>query len=109
MERPEAQPTADTGGAIADRQKAEQQLLVSQLRLEGIVESAMDAIITVNEDQRVVLFNRAAERMFGCALEDAIGRPLDRFLPADFREAHHHHVQDFGHSGITSRRMGRLG
>lgn len=109
MERPEAQPTSDTGGAIADRQKAEQQLLVSQLRLEGIVESAMDAIITVNEDQRVVLFNRAAERMFGCALEDAIGRPLDRFLPADFREAHHHHVQDFGHSGITSRRMGRLG
>ncbi|MDF0675633.1 MAG: PAS domain S-box protein [Nitrospira sp.] len=109
MERHEAQSTSDTGGARVDRQKAEQQLLVSQLRLEGIVESAMDAIITVNEDQRVVLFNRAAERMFGCSIEDAIGRPLDLFLPASFREAHHHHVHDFGRSGVTSRKMGRLG
>ncbi|MDF0650487.1 MAG: PAS domain S-box protein [Nitrospira sp.] len=109
MKRHEAQSTSDEGDALVERQKAEQQLLVSQLRLEGIVESAMDAIITVNEDQRVVLFNRAAERMFGCSIEDAIGRPLDRFLPASFREAHHHHVQDFGHSGVTSRKMGRLG
>lgn len=109
MKRHEAQSTSDAGDALVERQKAEQQLLVSQLRLEGIVESAMDAIITVNEDQRVVLFNRAAERMFGCSIEDAIGRPLDRFLPASFRETHHHHVQDFGHSGVTSRKMGRLG
>ncbi len=109
MERREAQSTSDTGDARVDRHKGEQQLLVSQLRLEGIVESAMDAIITVAEDQRVVLFNRAAERMFGCSIEDAIGQPLDRFLPVSFREAHHHQVQDFGHSGVTSRKMGRLG
>jgi PAS domain S-box-containing protein len=109
MEAQEPEPPPDTTGAAAARQKAEEQLLISRLRLEGIIESAMDAIITVNEDQRVVLFNRAAERMFGCSIEDAVGRPLDRFLPARFREAHHHHVQDFGHSGATSRRMGRLG
>ena len=95
--------------ATVGREEAEAQLLVSQLRLEGIIESAMDAIITVDEDQRVVLFNRAAEQMFGCTSREAIGQPLDRFLPAQFREAHRHHVQMFGQSGVTSRKMGKLG
>ncbi len=53
------------------REAAEEQLLVSQLRLEGIIESAMDAIITVDEDQKVVLFNRAAEHLFGCSARES--------------------------------------
>lgn len=95
--------------AIVGRDAAEEQLLISQLRLEGIVESAMDAIITVDEDHHVVLFNRAAEQMFGCPTREAIGQPLDRFLPTRFRGAHRHHVQGFGQSGVTSRKMGQLG
>ncbi|OQW32638.1 MAG: hypothetical protein A4E19_04545 [Nitrospira sp. SG-bin1] len=95
--------------AAVGREDAEERLLVSQLRLEGIIESAMDAIITVDEDQRVVLFNRAAEHMFACPFREALGQPLDRFLPARFREAHRHHVQTFGQSGVTSRKMGQLG
>ena len=95
--------------AIAGRETAEEQLLVSQLRLEGIIESAMDAIITVDEDQHVLLFNRAAEQMFGSSAQEAIGQPLDRFLPVRFRAAHHDHVQSFGQSGVTSRKMGKLG
>ena len=91
------------------RKEAEGQLLVAQLRLESIIESAMDAIITVDEDQRVVLFNHAAEQMFGCSTQAAIGQPLDRFLPTRFRDAHRHHVQGFGQSGVTSRKMGHLG
>jgi PAS domain S-box-containing protein len=95
--------------AVVDREEAEEQLLISRLRLESIIESAMDAIITVDENQRVVLFNHAAEQMFGCSTRGAIGRPLDRFLPARFRDAHHHHIQTFGQSGVTSRKMGKLG
>lgn len=95
--------------AVVGRKEAEEQLLVSQLRLESIIESAMDAIITVDEDQRVVLFNHAAEQMFGCSTQAAIGQPLDRFLPTRFRDAHRHHVQGFGQSGVTSRKMGHLG
>ncbi|MDH4087753.1 MAG: PAS domain S-box protein [Nitrospira sp.] len=91
------------------REEAEEQLLVSQLRLEGVIEAAMDAIITVDEDQRVVLFNRAAEHLFGCSVRAAIGEPLERFLPARFRDAHRHHIQSFGQSGATTRRMGQLG
>jgi PAS domain S-box-containing protein len=107
----EARAYADTAalGASVGRRVAEEQLEASQIRLEGIIQSAMDAIITVDEDQRVVLFNRAAELMFACSIREAIGQPLDRFLPERFRGAHHHHVHAFGQSGVTSRKMGKLG
>ncbi len=99
----------DAVRAAVGRNEAEEQLLISRLRLESIIESAMDAIITVDEEQRVVLFNRAAEQMFGCSTREVIGQPLDRFLPARYREGHRHHMREFGQSGATSRKMGKLG
>ena len=109
MEAQETGSQFDTAGAAAPRQKAEEQLLVGQFRLKGIIESAMDAIITVDEDQRLVLFNRAAEQMFGYSAQEAIGQPLDRFVPDRFRDVHRHHLHTFGRSGVTSRKMGKLG
>jgi PAS domain S-box-containing protein len=79
---------------------------LSEARLASIVDSAMDGIITVDAAQRVVLFNHAAEKMFGVSAEDAIGGPLERFIPQRFRAAHHKHVEEFGRTGATSRRMG---
>ena len=81
-------------------------LLGHKTRLEAIIQSAMDAIITVDAGQRIVLFNAAAERMFGCAKSEAIGEPLERFIPARFRAGHHAHVERFAQTGTTSRRMG---
>jgi len=78
----------------------------SEARLAAIVDSAMDAIITVDEAQRVVLFNRAAEVLFGCPRSEAIGAPLERFIPERFRAAHRGHVEHFGRTGVTSRKMG---
>ena len=49
--------------------------------MAGIVASAMDAIIAIDHDQRVVLFNAAAEKMFGCPAADAIGNSIERFIP----------------------------
>ena len=111
MAAQEARALADTAamGAAAGRREVETRLQVSQLRLEGIIGSAMDAIITVDEDQKIVMFNRAAEEMFGFSSAESIGRPLDRFLPARLRDAHQHYVQGFGKSGVTSRKMGKLG
>lgn len=79
------------------------------LRFVSIVNSAMDAIISVDEQQRIVLFNLAAQRMFGCSAAEAIDAPLDRFIPQRFREAHRQHVKDFGETGRTERAMGRPG
>jgi PAS domain S-box-containing protein len=78
----------------------------SEARLAAIVDSAMDAMVTVNAAQKVVLFNRAAEQMFGVRREEALGSELARFLPQRFRGAHGGHIERFGHTGVTSRRMG---
>jgi PAS domain S-box-containing protein len=90
---------------ITDRKQAETELSASKERLAAIIESAMDAIITLDADQHIVVFNKAAETIFGCAAAEAIGHPLDRFIPARFREAHRRYVQHFGATGATSRSM----
>jgi PAS domain S-box-containing protein len=78
----------------------------SASRLRGILDTAMDAIVAVDERQRVVLFNAAAEAVFGWRREDAMGILLDEFIPARFRAGHRELVRRFGESGETSRRMG---
>ena len=82
---------------------------ISRAHLAGIIEAAMDAIVTVDEQQCVVAFNPAAERMFGHAREAVLGRALSLLLPARFHAGHADHVQSFGVSGVTGRSMGALG
>jgi PAS domain S-box-containing protein len=76
--------------------------------LEAVVASAMDAVVALDEDQRIVLFNPAAEAMFGCPATEALGRPLDRILPKRFRAVHRRHVAGFAATGGTARSMGHL-
>jgi PAS domain S-box-containing protein len=75
-------------------------------RLSRIIDSAMDAIVTVDEQQRITIFNPAAERMFRCPVSDAVGTPLERFLPARFRTSHTEHMRAFGQNSVTRRTMG---
>src|SRR5207248_8660998 len=93
---------------VTERVQAETMLERSEARLRGILDSAMDAIITIDEQQHVVLFNHAAEAMFSCARSEAIGAPLSWFIPERFRGGHAQHVERFGETGVTSRRMGGL-
>ena len=93
---------------VTERVEAETLLARSEARLRGILDSAMDAIITIDERQHVVLFNAAAEAMFKCPKDEAIGAPLSWFIPERFRAQHGQYVEQFGHTGVTSRRMGGL-
>jgi PAS domain S-box-containing protein len=93
---------------ITESKRADEALRESEGRLAGIVSSAMDAIITVDEDHRIVVFNEAAERMFGCPAAEALGQPLNLFIPERFRNSHAEHVRHFGETGGASRATGRL-
>jgi PAS domain S-box-containing protein len=93
----------------AELTRANDELAASRARFESIITSAMDAIITVDEEQRIVLFNAAAEAMFGAPATEMLGASLDRLLPERFRSGHAEHVAKFGAAGMTSRRMGALG
>ena len=81
-------------------------LLENEQRFTGIFHSAMDAIITIDEQQDILLFNPAAEQAFRCTSTQAIGAPLSRFMPARFRAAHAGHVERFGSTGASDRQMG---
>jgi PAS domain S-box-containing protein len=94
---------------ITERKQTEEALRESQKRLDGIIASAMDAVIAVNEEHRIVVFNAAAEKMFGCPAQGAIGSLIDRFIPERFRTAHTEHIRHFETTGVTNRAMGTLG
>lgn len=66
----------------------------------------MDAIITVDANQSIVLFNRAAGRIFGWPAKEVMGQPLTCLLPERFRGGHQQHIAQFASTGVTSRRMG---
>jgi PAS domain S-box-containing protein len=68
---------------------------------------AADAIISVDEMQRIVHFNHGAEEIFGFAAADILGKSLDLLIPARFRAAHPGHMHAFARSESTARRMGQ--
>jgi len=98
-----------TNTDVETLKRAEEALRRSQEQLAGILNSAMDAIITVNSEQQIVLFNSAAEHMFRFPAADALGQPLDRFLPEKFRSVHRSHIEEFGKTHVTRRSMASLG
>ncbi|RQS46217.1 PAS domain S-box protein [Burkholderia sp. Bp8990] len=79
----------------------------TEARMMGIIRSSMEAVITVDERQTIVIFNPAAEHVFGVSAMEAIGAPLSRFIPERFRAAHARHVEQFGVTGVSERQMGR--
>lgn len=88
-----------------DRRGVGAELLASEARLTGIINSAMDGIISIDEQLNLLLVNPAAEQMFGYAASELVGRPLDLLLPDDVRDQHSTYIEEFGRTGVTRRPM----
>jgi PAS domain S-box-containing protein len=80
-----------------------------QVQLASIINSAMDAIISIDENQHILIFNPAAERMFLRFADKVIGKSLTMLIPERLRSKHEADVSAFGATSITKRSMGRLG
>jgi PAS domain S-box-containing protein len=78
----------------------------SSVRLASLLDSVTDAIITIDSRQRIVQYNKAAERIFDWSNQQMLGQPLTRLIPEQFQQAHIDHVKRFGTTGVTSRHMG---
>jgi PAS domain S-box-containing protein len=74
LEKRVEQRTAALEAEAAARQESEG-------RLAAVIKSAMDSIITVDDEQRIVLFSPAAEKLFQCPGNEAVGRPITSFIP----------------------------
>ncbi|CAE6861603.1 CHASE domain-containing protein [Paraburkholderia domus] len=95
------------GAGSAATSDTRSQLNLNEARMMGIIRSSMEAIITVDERQNIVIFNPMAERVFGCTAMEAVGASLSRFIPERFRAGHERHVEQFGVTGVSDRQMGR--
>lgn len=94
---------------VTEHRRAEQRALERDARLEALVASAMDAIVSLDEEQRIVLFNPAAEKMFRCTAAQAQGREFSELIAPQHRPQNREQLVEFLQSGVASRRIGTVG
>ncbi|MBI3607071.1 MAG: MEKHLA domain-containing protein [Nitrospirae bacterium] len=91
---------------ITKRIRLQEEIETARERFWGILDAASDAIVSVDEGQRIIVFNKRAERIFGYRVDEVIGQPLAVLLPVRFQHDHHRLVDGFTTEGIAWRDMG---
>ncbi|MFC0348429.1 MASE3 domain-containing protein [Undibacterium danionis] len=89
-----------------DLQNTADELLIHKRRLVGVIETAMDGILTIDESHTIILVNPAAASIFGYTVNQLQGAPIDIVIPMRHRHVHNTHVNQFGERGTTRRKMG---
>lgn len=90
---------------IVEHKQTEAVLRENQQKLAGILDNANEAIISVDEQQYIQLFNRGAEQIFGYKARDIIGQPLEILLPHSTHQIHRQHIAQFSQSPQPYRMM----
>lgn len=90
---------------IQQRQLIEVTLRENQQKLAGILDNADEGIISIDQQQRIILFNQGAEKIFGYSAKELMGQPLDILIPEVFQNIHHQHIEKFAKSPNFSRTM----
>jgi len=93
-------------GARPPQRRCDDPLRDAEEQLSGILAITGEAIITADERQRIVLFNRGAEAIFGYAAAEVEGQPFDMLLPERFRDAHREHVRGLACGPTAARQPG---
>ncbi len=95
------------GRHLSRRAETDQQ--ATEARFANILDIAADAIVAMDEDQRIVLFNQSAEQIFGYRAEEVLGKPLGLLLPPGAAGTHHERVRAFAQGTDHARRMSEHG
>jgi PAS domain S-box-containing protein len=84
-----------------ERTELMHELSATRARMEAILRSANDAIISIDHQGLVLLWNQHAEKLFGWSEEEMLGQPLSRILPERHRQSHHDGVERVAGGGET--------
>jgi two-component system cell cycle sensor histidine kinase/response regulator CckA len=108
------EPAIPAGGTeLPERAQWEGELRASEARKAAILETALDAVITMDPEGRIVEFNRAAEEMFGYERAEVTGRTVaDTIVPRSLREAHHRGLARYlvtGEASVIGKRVELVG
>jgi PAS domain S-box-containing protein len=90
---------------VTERMQTEQAFRLSEGRLAGILDIAEDAIIVIENNESISLFNQGAARLFGYDPEEVLGHPIELLLPERYRGYHSDNIQAFAHAPESARRM----
>ncbi|NEQ38824.1 MAG: PAS domain S-box protein [Okeania sp. SIO3I5] len=90
---------------IRERQLIQEALEASEKRLSGILEIAQNAIISVDENQNISMFNQGAEKIFGYQASEVLGKSLNLLLPERNKANHQNYVRQFCADSEVSRLM----
>jgi PAS domain S-box-containing protein len=94
---------------VTDRRKAENILRANEAKLSGILELAIEAIISVDANRHIQIFNKGAEAVFGYRSEEIFGEPIEKLMPERYRSAHPHYIATFADAPESSREMNARG
>ena len=94
---------------ITERKRAEEAVKRSEARFAGIVRISEDAIISVDDNQNITLFNEGAEKIFGYSSAEVMGKGIDILIPGRFGLVHHGYIAKFGESPDALRAMNERG
>lgn len=86
---------AEAEEAHASAKRAQEALRISEMRFRSVAHTAVDAIISINQHDEVVFWNPAAQRIFGYAEMEILGKPVSVLVPERLRQAHRNGVQRF--------------
>lgn len=94
---------------VTERERAEKDLRTSRERLKAVVDAALDGIIMMDHEGRIVGFNPSAERIFNYRISDVLGKNLaDKIIPQNYREAHRLGLERFistGEGTVLNKRL----
>ncbi len=94
---------------ITERKRLADELRAAEEKASGILAISADAIISIDAQQRITMFNQSAERAFGRSAAEVLGAPLDILIPARFQEVHRRHVQEFASGSEVARHTSEHG
>jgi PAS domain S-box-containing protein len=96
-------------GRVVERARADAALRFSEAKFAGIISISSDAIVSVDESQRIIFYNVGAEQTFGYTADEALGQRLEMLIPPAWRGPHEAQVREFGEGPVPARRMGERG